>query len=431
MSTKKILLIALAAVVVLTVLIVVGKKTGFIGKGTALEVTTKKVQRLDVIETVSASGKIFPATEVKISPDVSGEIMELNFEEGDSVNEGDLVAIINPDIYQSLYNRANAALNQAKAAQATSKANLSQAQAQFDNAKLTFDRNQQLYDSKVLSQADYDNAVAAFKTAEAQLESAKQNVESARFSVNSAEAGLKEASDNLKRTKIFAPITGVISVMSVEQGERVVGTTQMPGTEMFSIADFDNLEVQVDVTENVITRVSVGDTADVDIDAYYGRTFKGIVTHIASSASGASLLTSESVTNFTVKVRLLKSSYQDLLDELHEPPFKPGMSASVEIYTDKVNGGLAVPIQAVLIEEVPGKSPLQIVYLFNDGIAKKVVVETGIQDAFNIHITKGLDEGQEIITGPYSTISRLLEDGDEVRRQDPDKKERKFGRPGE
>lgn len=426
MSTKKLLIYSGAFVGLLIVVLFVGKKAGWIGGNTSLEVTTSVAQRLDIVETVSASGKIYPALEVKISPDVSGEIIELNYEEGDSVQEEDLVVKIRPDIYQSLVNRADATLNQAKASLASAKARLTQAQAQFDNAKLIFDRNKKLFEEGVISQADYDNAVATFKTSEAELVSAKQNVAGSEYSVKSAEAALKEANDNLRQTTIYAPITGVISMLNVEKGERVVGTTQMAGTEMLRIADFSNMEVHVDVTESVITRVHVGDTAEVEVDAYYGRKFKGVVIHIANSATAQNqLLSSESVTNFTVKIHLLESSYADIMTTDGRAPFKPGMSASVEIYTAQEIGALGIPIQAVLVDEEPGKDPQEIIYLWNDGIAKKVPVKTGIQDSYFISITDGeVAEGDEIISGPYSTISRVLEDGDAVRKAEEDKKKR-------
>ena len=426
MSTKKLLIYSIALIGVIVVVLFVGKKAGWIGENTALEVTTSIAERLDIVETVSASGKIYPALEVKISPDVSCEIIELNYEEGDSVLEDDLIVKIRPDIYQSLVNRADATLNQAKASLASAKARLTQAQAQFDNAKLIFDRNKKLFDSDVISQADYDNAIATFKTSEAELVSAKQNVAGSEYSVKSAEAALKEANDNLRQTTIYAPINGVISMLSVEKGERVVGTTQMAGTEMLRIADFSNMEVHVDVTESVITRVHLGDTAEVEVDAYYGRKFKGVVIHIANSATGQNqLLSSESVTNFTVKIHLLESTYADLVTESSQPPFKPGMSASVEIYTAQENGALGIPIQAVLVDEEPGKDPQEIVYIWKDGIAQKVAVETGIQDSYFISIKSGVNEGDEVISGPYSTISRVLEDGDAVRKADDEKKKRK------
>lgn len=423
MSNRKLFTYLGIIIVVVVVFLLIGKKAGWIGKDTALEVTTAIAELNNITETVSASGKIFPAVEVKISPDVSGEIIELNVAEGDSVKEGDLIVRIRPDIYQSIYNRGEATLNQAKANLASAQARLTQIEAQFINAELTFKRNQQLFDKGVLSQAEYDNAVAAYKTSEGELTAAKQSVAAAEFSVKSAEAALKEAGDNLRQTSIYAPMDGVLSMLNVEKGERVVGTTQMAGTEMLRIADFSNMEVHVDVTESVITRVHVGDTAEVEVDAYYGRKFKGIVIHIANSAAGSGQLqlTSETVTNFTVKIKLLKSSYEDLLGQHDGVPFKPGMSASVDIFTAQVNDELGIPIQAVLVDEEPGKAPREIVYLYKDGIAEKVFVETGIQDAYHIHIKSGLSVGDEIITGPYSTISRLLTDGDPVRKSEEEK----------
>lgn len=431
MSNKKLLIAVGVLIGGLLLFLLIGKSMGFIGADTALAVTTSKAIPLDITETVSASGKIYPSIEVKISPDVSGEIIELNFAEGDSVYEDDLIVRIRPDIYQSLVDRAEATVNQTKASLASADARLLQVQAQFENAELTFNRNKQLFDQKVISQAEYDNAVAAFKTSDAELEAAKQSVAGSKFSVKSAEAALKEARDNLRQTSIYAPISGVISMLAVEKGERVVGTTQMAGTEMLRIADFTNMEVHVDVTESVITRVHLGDTAEVEVDAYYGRKFMGVVQHIANSAAGSGQLqlSSESVTNFMVKIALLKSSYQELMKELGQSPFKPGMSASVDIFTAREIGATGIPIQSVMVDEEPGKDPQEIVYLFKDGVAEKVAVETGIQDDYFISIKSGVAEGDEVISGPYSTISRLLEDGDPVRKEDPEDKKKKGADP--
>lgn len=420
------LLIALIAVVVLLVAVaVVGKKKGWIGSGDATEVTVEKAGRHTIEETVSASGKIFPETEVKISPDVSGEIIDIFFEEGDSVKSGDLLLTIRPDIYQSIVEQAQAAVNQSKAAVANAKARQSQMQAQFQNAKISYERNVKLFEQKVLSQADYDAAVAAFKSSEGEMNAANESVKGAEFSVKSAEAGLKEAKDNLTKTNIYAPMSGTLSKLNVKKGERVVGTMQFTGTEILTIADLSKMEVQVDVSENDITRVSAGDTAELEVDAFIDKKFKGLVRYVANSANATTVLTTEQVTNFTVKISILPESYQELVSADKPFPFKPGMSATAEIKTDLRDNALSVPIQCVTIrEEEDGEksnkddsaSEDEIVFVYEDEKVKSVKVKTGIQDDKYIEITEGLTEGQEVVTGPYRAISRTLKDGDRVKK---------------
>ncbi len=415
------LLYLVAIVVVLVIVAIAGKKAGWWGQSSTVEVTVEKIERRNIVETVSASGKIYPSLEVKLSPDVSGEIIDILVEEGDSVNEGDLIIKIRPDIYLSLLNRAEASVNQSKANLLNSEARLLQVQAQFDNAKATFERNEKLWKQKVISEADYLNALASFKSSEGELAAAKQTVEASRFSVKVAEAAQKEAGDNLRQTSIYAPTTGTISMLNVEKGERVVGTTQMAGTEMVRVADLSSMEVQVDVTENDILRVQLGDTAEIEVDAYLGRKFKGLVTYIANSSKVEQTLTTESVTNFVVKIQLLPSSYQDLVSDIDPFPFKPGMSASVDIFTQQANNVIAVPIQAItLSEDNPGDEPYEVVYVYENGKAKKMKVETGIQDNFYIEVKNGLSDDLDIITGPYRIIARVLKDGDPVSRAKDD-----------
>jgi len=417
--SKKTLFIVLGIVtVLLLVFAVVGKKKGWLRKGKAEEVTVVKAKLADITEKVSASGKIFPVTEVKISPQVSGEIIKIYFEEGDTVKQGDLVLRINPNIYQSLLLQAEASLNQAKANLANSKARLLQMNAQFDNAKLTFERNKKLYEKQAISQAEYDNAVAAFKTSEGEIEAAKQTVEGAQFTIKSAEAALTQARDNLGFTTVYAPMDGIISALLVKEGERVVGTAQMAGTEMLRIADLDAMEVRVDVSENDILRISLNDTAEIEVDAFIDRKFIGVVTQIANSATStnsAISLTTDQVTNFTVKIRLLKSSYEDLLkDAVNPSPFKPGMSGSVEILTNRVANAISVPIQCVTIRDDSLGKKEEIIFRVKNNIAEAVKVKTGIQDDRNIQIVTGVSNDDEIISGPYRVISKLLKDGDEV-----------------
>lgn len=353
-----------------------------------------------IVERIPANGKIHPVTEVKISPDVSGEIIELNVEEGDRVSRGDLVIKIKQDVYISLRDRAAATLN-------ATRAQYQQQKASFTQAEQNYMRNKQLYGQKAISLQEFQASTAEYEMAREQLNAAEYNIES-------AVATLDEAEENLTKTVIYSPIDGIVSSLSVEKGERVVGTSQMAGTEMLRIADFDMMEVLVDVNENDIIRITKGDTADIEVDAYPGRTFKGVVTQIANSAKnlGSTTAALTDVTNFEVKVRILRESYADLLTS--DPiPFRPGMSASVEIETERKDGVTKIPLQAV--------TPDGCVFVLDrqSSTVRKVAVTTGIQDIENIEVISGLGAADtvEIVTGPYSTISRILEDGMEVRPQ--------------
>ena len=353
-----------------------------------------------IVERIPANGKIHPVTEVKISPDVSGEIIELNVEEGDRVSRGDLVIKIKQDVYISLRDRAAATLN-------ATRAQYQQQKASFTQAEQNYMRNKQLYGQKAISLQEFQASTAEYEMAREQLNAAEYNIES-------AVASLDEAEENLTKTVIYSPIDGIVSSLSVEKGERVVGTSQMAGTEMLRIADFDMMEVLVDVNENDIIRITKGDTADIEVDAYPGRKFKGVVTQIANSAKnlGSTTAALTDVTNFEVKVRILRESYADLLTS--DPiPFRPGMSASVEIETERKDGVTKIPLQAV--------TPDGCVFVLDrqSSTVRKAAVITGIQDIENIEVISGLGAADtvEIVTGPYSTISRILEDGMEVRPQ--------------
>lgn len=357
-----------------------------------------------IVERIPANGKIHPVTEVKISPDVSGEIIELNVEEGDRISRGDLVIKIKQDVYISLRDRAAATLN-------ATRAQYQQQKASFTQAEQNYQRNKQLYGQGAISLQEFQASTAEYNMAREQLNAAEYNIES-------AVASLDEAEENLTKTVIYSPIDGIVSSLSVEKGERVVGTSQMAGTEMLRIADFEMMEVLVDVNENDIIRISKGDTADIEVDAYLGRRFKGVVTQIANSAKnlGSTATALTDVTNFEVKIRILASSYSDLLAS--DPiPFRPGMSASVEIETERKDGVMTVPLQAV--------TPDGCVYVLDrtSSTVRKVPVVTGIQDIENIEIISGLGSPDtvEVVTGPYSTISKVLEDGLEVSPQTTDK----------
>ena len=413
------------------------------GKPRGIEVTVEEADNRTILEKVTASGKIFPETEVKISSDVSGEIVELYVQEGDSVYTGQVLAKIDPDTYESTVERGRASVNSAKANKAasatqieSSKAQIQQIQAQLTNAKTVHDRNVKLLSEGVISQVEFDQSLSALqglvanmRASEATLESAKKNVEGASYSVQSAEATLREMRTSLSRTIIKSPTNGIVSSLSVEQGERVVGTIQMAGTEMMRIANLSAMEVQVDVSENDILRVSLNDKVDIEVDAYLDRKFSGHVTEIANSASnigGAASLNTDQVTNFVVKVRVDSESYKDLLGPNKRYPFRPGMSASVDIKTETMDDVLAIPIQAVTVREKEDdkdnkkkKAAIdeleEVVFVMEADTVRMVNVTTGIQDDEYILVTSGLEKGEVIVTGPYSAISKKLDQGDAVR----------------
>ncbi|NRA93624.1 MAG: efflux RND transporter periplasmic adaptor subunit [Psychroserpens sp.] len=415
-KTVKITLLILG---ILIVALVVGKSAGWFGqKGNFKEVEIKEVALVDIVETVSATGKIQPEVEVKISSEVSGEILDLPFKEGQQVEKGELLVRVNPDLIES-------ALSRSQATYQNIQANLEQAEATLKQAKADYDRNELLYNKGVISKADWDRAIATYETALAGKNSAYYNVQSAAASVN-------EARDNLARTEIYAPMSGTISLLSVELGERVVGTQQMAGTEILRVANLNNMEVEVDVNENDIVKVQIGDSTIVEVDAYLKKEFKGIVTEIANSA--ADNLAADQVTNFKVKVRILEESYQDLIEGKPKSysPFRPGMTATVDIITDKRDKTVAVPISSIVIKtdtssvkkdykkgssetiKSEEEEKFECVFVSVNGEAKLRVVETGIQDDTNIEVTTGLSEGEEIITGPYNMVSKTLKPGDKV-----------------
>jgi HlyD family secretion protein len=414
MKSKKLLPFAIGLLVIVIVLLVVGKKAGWIGKEFAVKVSVMEAESRTINEYITANGKIQPQTEVKISPDVSGEIIELFVAEGDQVEKGDPLCVIKPDIYISALNRAEAALN-------SSRARLAQAEAQQIERELAFNRARQLFESNTIPVSEFEAAEAAFKVAEA-------DVRAARFSVKSAEATVEEAQEQLTKTRIYAPISGTISALKVEKGERVVGTNMYAGTEMMIVAELDKMEVQTEVNENDIVKVVLNDTALVEVDAYLSRKFKGVVTEIANSATTTGTA-ADQVTNFDVKVFLLPESYSDLTDSAahHNYPFRPGMSATVDILTDSRSDVLTVPIAAVTTRVPDDKKEKEqtgnphsglpqteqreeVVFVHNGGRARQVKVKTGIQDNVNIEITEGVSVGDEVIVAPYNAISKTLKD---------------------
>lgn len=420
--SKKTIYFLLGGAIVIIVALIGLSKAGLIGnKDEGKEVEISKVTASTIVETVSATGKIQPEIEVKISPEVSGEIILLNVKEGQVVKKGDLLVKINPDLYTSSYNRSVSNLS-------GSKAGLSQSEASFKEAKSNYERNKTLYDKGVISKSDWDKAIASFEVAKA----TKQN---AYYTVQSASATVNEAKDNLGRTTIYAPADGTISVLNVELGERVLGTQQMAGTELLRVANLNNMEVEVDVNENDIVKIKIGDEANVEVDAYLKKKFKGIVTSISNSAS--TTLTSDQVTNFKVKVRILKESYQDLLEGKPDTysPFRPGMTATVDIITQTKANVLAVPISSVVVKsdttavkdfkvedtnedkKAAPKSDkkFECVFVKVGDKAKIRIIKTGIQDDTNIEVMSGLKPGDIVITGPYTTVSKELNSGDKVK----------------
>ena len=413
---KKTLIIIVSVVVILIILLLVGKKAGWFGdSGNFKEVETSKIELINIIETVAATGKIQPEIEVKLSSEVSGEIIELPIKEGQQVKQGDLLVKINPDLIQ-------AALSQSQAGLKNIRAQLAQAEASLNNAELNYNRNKALFEKGVISKSEWDRSVADYDIATA-------NRESAYYSVQSAEASVKQSRDNLARTTIYAPMDGTISKLSVELGERVVGTAQMAGTEIVRVANLNNMEVEVDVNENDIVKVTLGDSTLVEVDAYLKREFKGIVTEIANSAETA--LSADQVTNFKVKVRILPESYKDLVEGKPDfySPFRPGMTATVDIITEKKEKIIGVPISSIVIKSdtssvknpgfkensVEGSEKFECVFVKEGDEAKLRVIETGIQDDSNIEITSGLTEDDVVITGPYNMVTKILKSGDQIK----------------
>jgi HlyD family secretion protein len=405
-----------------------------------IEVSTEKAAYRSIIETVAANGKIQPALEVKISPYISGEVVDLYVREGNFVKKGQLLAKIDATIYLSSYEQVEASVNSAKANMANTKARVAQAEAQFVKAQLDRDRNEKLYNQKVISDSDWESIKASYKVSSAEFEASKESLKATQFQVQNSEAALKEARENLNRTSIYAPADGTISKLNVEVGERVTGASQFSsGTEIMRIANLDNMEVKVEVSENDIPRVKLNDTCLIEVDAYMNRKFKGYVTEIATSANNATVSVDQ-VTNFEVKVMLLKDSYSDLVkaDSAIKSPFRPGMSATVDIQTKIVNNVLTVPIQAVTTRDdtTSGKisrkksedviatpnAPLQeYVFVAENQTSKIKAVKTGIQDNTYIQILEGVNENDEIITGPYRVVSKTLKNNDKIKVVDKSK----------
>lgn len=448
-------------VALLVIFIFVAKSQGWIGKEKPTEVEFVKVGKSDITETVSASGKIQPEIEVKITPDVPGEIIGLYVKEGDSVKKGQLLLKIKPENYLSVVERSEAVVNQTKAGAEQSKSVQAQSEVRLLKAQQEFNRQKKLFEEKVISASDMELAETNLKVAKQEIESAKANVEAANFNIRSAEAGLKDAKTNLYKTTVYAPMNGIVSKLAIELGERVVGTSQMSGTEMLRIANLNNMEVRMNVNENDIVRVSLGDTAIIDVDSYAmtNKKFKGVVTEIANTANGSGSLTAaaastDAVTEFEVRIKILPESYRELIDRKARKvyPFKPGMTATVDIITEKKIGVKSVPIAAVTTrggkEEVKvegngpnnqgptteepksnakKEKPKEVVFIHDKDKVKMREVKTGITDtaAGTIEVIDGLKEGEEIVSGPFIAVSKKLKDGDIVMKKVEKKEEKK------
>lgn len=442
-SSKKLYYI-IGALVVLIIFLLIARKNGWIGKGNVVEVELGKVVSGDITEKVAASGTVQPVIEVKIAPEVSGEIIDLNVEDGDSVDLGQPLVKIRPDAWMSQLERSEATLNQQRANVLSSEAGLSRAKATFIRAEADYNRQEKLWKEKVISESDWQLAKQNFEVAKNDLASAEQSLQAAKFIVKSTEASVKEARENVRKTLLVAPMRGVVSKLNVKRGERVVGTIQMQGTEMLRIADLNKMEVRVNVNENDIVRVHLNDTVVIDVDSYstQNKQFKGIVTNIANTAKDK--LSADAITEFEVRILILRSSYDDLVKKGIKYPFRPGMTASVEILTNRKNGLLMVPLGAVTTRNpenekegddekqesaktnsntadakkssISAKKNDKIVVFVKDGdLARMTEVKTGISDYDNIEIVSGLKKDAEIVVGPFLVVSKRLKDGDKIK----------------
>ena len=436
---RKVLLIIIA-------LVVLGGIAYAVTQGNAkpgVRVYTEAAKARNIQEVVTASGKIFPQTEVKISSDVSGEVVELYVEEGDSVVAGQILAKIDADAYQSQVARGLAGVNSSRAQAANAQAQIknleaqrTQFEAQLDNAREIYTRNQQLYKDEVISEQELQASStnlraleANLQSANAQIQAAEQSARAASFNVKSSEATLNELRTSLRRTTIYAPMGGVVSLLNVEQGERVVGTIQMTGTELMRIANLNAMEVRVEVSENDVPTVNTGDKAEIEVDAYLKRKFVGTVTQIANSSTNAAVaenvLNSDQVTNFEVRISIDPASYADLVDSKNPYPFRPGMSAGVDILTELSEGVISVPIEAVTTREEEQDDDaeadaagvdelLEVVFVVRGDTVAQVPVKTGLQNNNYIEVKAGLTAGDPVVAGPYSELSRNLKSGKQV-----------------
>lgn len=441
-KSNKLLYWGIGIVIFLILFLIIGKSKGWIGKSRDLEVEFTKSKKTSITEKVSASGTVQPVIEVKLAPEVSGEIIELNIQDGDSVSMGKVLVKIRPDVWLSQLERSEALLSQQKANLESSRASLSRAEATYMRSEQDYKRQERLWNEKVISESDWQLAQQNYKVAQNDLKSATQALEASKFVVSSSNATVRESAENVRRTTVYAPMKGIVSKLNVKKGERVVGTAQMTGTEMLRIADLNKMEVRVNVNENDIVRVHLNDTVLIDVDSYASteKQFKGIVTNIANTARDKT--SADAITEFEVRILILRSSYEDLIKQGNRFPFRPGMTASVEIITTKKDNVLSVPLTAVTTrntekdkkaeggppkgddDEKPQvsdnkakaekKEDKVVVFVNDKGVAKMVEVKTGISDYDNIEIISGLADSVEVVTGPFLVVSKRLKDGDKI-----------------
>jgi len=422
--------------VALILIFVIGKKVGWWGKKPITIVDIGTVTKQTIVETVSATGKIQPHNEVKISSDISGEIIELRVKEGDLVKKGDLLCRIKPDQYQRGVERANANVNTARAQIENSRAQYQQILAQLEKSKTIFNRQKKLFEQNAISQAEFENISSEYESIKAQLDGARHSIESAKFSLSSSIATQKEAQDQLNKTSIYSPMSGSVSKMNKLLGERVVGTIQMEGSEIMRISDLNEMEVQVEVNENDVVRIHNGDSADIEVDALRGQIFKGTIIEIASSSANVVTASLDQATNYVVKIHINKSSYEKLINKnlRQVTPFRPGMSATVSVQTKIVRNALSVPILAVTVRGDDGKrdsstsgikKDYEVIFvLTKDNVAKQRIVTTGIQDDSYMQIVEGVKENEIVISGPFNLVSKTLKDGDKVESRKIETKEK-------
>lgn len=395
-------------------------------------VKTEEVSKRKISESVTASGKIQPETDVKITSQVSGQIIELAVKEGDVVAAGDLLLKINPDLYTAAQSRAIASLNSSKSGLANSKARLVQAVASNNSDLLAYNRSKSLFDQGVISNADWDNVQAKYEISQAEVTSARENIKAAEYSIMSARATVSEAKENLNRTTIIAPKAGTITALSKEVGESVLGNQMMAGEIIMKVSDLQTMEVDVEVNESDIVKVTLGDLSTIEVDSYSDRKFEGVVTEIGNTAlnSMGNVSSMDAVTNFSVKIRIDEKSYSDLILN-GASPFRPGMSATVEINTNTKENILTVPIKAVTTrtdtstskhyrheskEDKENKEPMVVVFVVDDKNKTHIkAIKTGIQDMDYYEVLSGLEEGEKVITGPFKMVSKNLRNGQEIR----------------
>jgi HlyD family secretion protein len=441
-KSNRAIYIVLGVIVILVITIAILNAKGLIGKSKDLEVELAKAKRTTIVEKVSASGTVQPVTEVKLAPEVSGEIIELNVEDGDSVRMGEILVKIRPDVWLSQLDRQEASLSQTRANSASSEANLSGSKATFTRAELDYKRQEKLWNEKVISDADWQLVKQNFEVAKNNLTAAQEALEASKFVIKSTEASVRESRESVRKTSVQAPMKGIVSKLSVKKGERVVGTATMTGTEMLRIADLNKMEVRVNVNENDIVRAHLGDSVIIDVDAYQNieKKFMGIVTNIANTAKDK--VSADAITEFEVRILILRSSYEDLVKKGNKFPFRPGMTASVEIITNRKVNVLSVPLASVTTRSADGdkdkgkpedqderhkvvtddgkqkpekKQDKIVVFVSEKGVAKRVEVKTGISDYDNIEILSGLSDSAQVVTGPFLIVSKRLKEGDKIK----------------